>query len=101
MMHYHRECDFETPCVCYKSRSKDFYFQRFSVLIAELIKDASSLGCYAVSPGKRFGAEFCLRFVLTIYQSTRRKIQENANSNILNYVNSMDHVLGVAVFTQF
>jgi len=41
---------------------------------------------------------FSLRFVSTIYQSTRRKIQENANSNILNYVNSKDHILGVTVF---
>jgi len=39
---------------------------------------------------------------IIIYQSTRRKIQENANSIILNYVNSKDHVLGVAViYTHF
>lgn len=39
---------------------------------------------------------------ITIYQSARRKIQENSNSNNLNYVNSKDHVLGVAVtYTQF
>jgi hypothetical protein len=49
-------------CVC-NSLCKDFDFERFSDFTAELIRDASSLGCYAVSTGKRFGAEFCLQLV--------------------------------------
>jgi len=89
--------------VCCNSRCKDFEFERFSVLTAELIRDVISLGCYAVSTRKRFGAEIFVSVLsITIYQSTRRKIQENSNSNVLNYVHSKDHVSGVTViYTQF
>jgi hypothetical protein len=41
----------------------DFDVERFSYFTADWIRDASSLGCYAVSTGKVLGAEFRLRFV--------------------------------------
>ena len=62
LTHYHRECDFKTPCVCCDSRCKDFDFERCSDFEAELIRDVSSLSCYAVSTNKQFGEKFCLRF---------------------------------------